>query len=45
MKIAIAIASIKGFDLRGDQEVALPGVADALAQRGMADSIQFMQRV
>ena len=45
VKIAVAVARIKGFHRYRDQEIALSRVANALASRGMADALGLMQRV
>ena len=45
VQVAVAVPGIKRFDGHGDQEIALPGVADALASRRMAYTLALMQRV
>src|SRR4029077_19796994 len=45
VKIAIAVARIKRFHGHSDEEVALSGMADALATSGVADAIRLMERV
>ena len=45
VQVAIAVAGIEGFDRRGNQEVALSSVADALAFGSLTDAIDLMHRV
>jgi hypothetical protein len=45
VKIAIAVARIKRFHRHSDEEVALSGVADALATSGVADAVGLMKRM
>ena len=45
VEIAIAVAGIERFDGHGDQEIALPRVADALALGRVADAVHLMQRM
>src|SRR5205807_9996972 len=45
VKIAIAVARIERFHGHSDEEVALSGMADALATSSVADAIRLMERV
>ncbi len=45
VQIAVGIAGVEGFDRNGNEEVALPGVADAFSLGGMAGAIHFMHGV
>jgi hypothetical protein len=45
VKIAVAVTRTKRLDRHPDQEIALSGVASALAFRRMADALSLMQRV
>ena len=45
VEIAVAVPGIEGFNRDGDQEIALSGVANALAAGGVADAIELMERV
>jgi hypothetical protein len=45
MKIAVAVSGIERSYGRSDQEIALSGVANALALRCVADAIHLVQRV
>ena len=42
VQIAVAVARVEGLDCGGDQEVALPGVADSFAARGVADAVDLV---
>ncbi|MGO9616981.1 MAG: hypothetical protein ACLP6W_11320 [Bryobacteraceae bacterium] len=42
VKIAVAVPRIKRLDGYRDQQIALPGMTDALASRGVADAIGVM---
>ena len=45
VKIAVAVPRIERFDGHRYQEIALSGVANALASRRMADSVGLMEGV
>src|ERR1035438_4495939 len=45
MQVTVAVPRIKRLDGHRDQEIALPGVADALASRRMAHALALMKRV
>ena len=45
MKVAVAVARIKGLNGYRDQEIALSVVTNALASGGMADAVGRMQEV
>jgi hypothetical protein len=45
VKIAVAVPGIERFNGHRDQEIALSGLANALAFRRMAGAINLMQRV
>ena len=45
MKVAVAVARIKGLNGYRDQEIALSVVTNARASGGMADTVGRMQRV
>jgi hypothetical protein len=45
VKIAVAVPRIKRLHGDSDQEIALSGVTNAFASRGMTDAVDLMQRV
>jgi len=45
VEIAVGVAGVEGFDRDGEEEIALEGLADAFASRGVADAIDFVERV
>ncbi len=45
VEVAVGVSGVKGFDLDGEEEVALEGLADTFASGGVADSVDFMERV
>jgi hypothetical protein len=45
MKVAVAVPRIKGLYRNRDQEIALSGVANALASRCMAHTLGLVQGV
>jgi hypothetical protein len=45
VKIAVAVSGIERFNGHSYQEIALSGVANALASRCMADAVRLMQGV
>jgi len=45
VKIAVGVAGVKGLDLRGEEEVAHTGVANAFAFGGVADAVDLMDGV
>ena len=42
VQVTIAVAGVEGLDRRGDQEVALAGVADTFAASGAAGSVDLV---
>jgi hypothetical protein len=45
MEIAVAVARVEGLHGHRNEEVALSGVADALATSGVADAVGLMKRM
>lgn len=45
VEIAVGVAGVEGFDRNGEEEVALQGLTDAFASRGVADAIDFVERM
>ena len=45
VKVAVAVPGIKRLDRHRDQEIALSGMANALASRRMAHALGLMQRM
>ncbi len=45
VEVAVGVSGVEGFDLDREEEIALEGLADAFAASGVADAIDFMERV